>query len=146
MKNPMRSSRWLAFFSVGFALAAATAGWAQADALPPAAPVAVEQESLHLAPYEQHSDFTVAIRSVAAKIDTLIVPLTKRQKGGIAGGADAITLDNLQTSRTGLGHQIAKLEDVTPENWVSVRDAVLEALVQTQDAYAKAAQEYNNHP
>ena len=51
-----------------------------------------------------------------------------------------------QTSRTQLGHQISKLEDVTPENWVSVRDAVLEALVQTQDAYAKAAQEYNNHP
>jgi hypothetical protein len=133
-------------FSVGFALAAVTFSRAQSDSLPPLAPVALNQDALRSAPYEQHSDFTVAIRSVAAKIDDLIVPLTKRQKGGIAGGADAMTLEKLQTSRTELGHEIGKLEDVTPESWISVRDSVLEALDQTQDAYAKAAKEYNNRP
>jgi len=146
MKKPMRSSRSLALFCLAAVLAAVTTGWAQSDSLPALAPVAAEQEALRTTPYDQRSEFTVAIRNVAAKIDALIVPLTKLQKGGIAGGADAITLGNLQTSRTELEHQIGKLEDVAPEDWVSVRNAVLEALVQTQDAYAKAAREYNNHP
>ena len=149
MKILMRSSRELVLVALGLALAAVTPGRAQqsqVDSLPPLAPVALNQDALRAATYDQHSDFTVAIRSVAAKIDALVVPLTKRQKGGIAGGADAITLEKLQTSRTELGHEIGKLENVTPESWVSIRDSVLEALVQTQDAYAKAAQEYNNRP
>jgi len=146
MKFSMCSSRRLLILSLGFALAAVTPSQAQSDSVPPLAPVALNQEALRSATYDQHSDFTVAIRSAAAKIDDLIVPLTKRQKGGIAGGADAMTLEKLQTSRTELGHEIAKLEDVTPEDWVSLRDTVLKALVQTQDAYAKAAQEYNNRP
>jgi hypothetical protein len=133
-------------FSVGFALAAVMPSQAQPDSVPPSAPIALSQDALRSATYDQRSDFTVAVRSVAAKIDDLIVPLTKRQKGGIAGGADAMTLEKLQTSRTELGHEIGKLEDVTPESWISIRDSVLEALVQTQDAYAKAAKEYNNRP
>lgn len=143
MKKPLRLSRWLVLVSVGLALSAGATSRAQSDTVPPLAPAALEQEVLRSATYAERSDFTVAIRSVAAKIDTLIVSLTKRQKGGIAGGADAITLEKLQTSRTELGHQIGKLENVTPEDWDSLRDAVLEALVQTQDAYEKAAREYN---
>ena len=145
MKISMCSPRGL-LFSLGFALAAVAPSQAQSDSVPPLAPVALSQDTLRSATYDQRSDFTVAIRSAAAKIDALIVPLTKRQKGGIAGGADAMTLEKLQTSRTELGHEIGKLDDVTPEDWVSLRDAVLAALVQTQDAYAKAAQESNNRP
>ena len=133
-------------FSLGFVLAAVTPSRAQSDSVAPSAPIALDQDALRSATYDQRSDFTVAIRSAAAKLDALIVPLTKRQKGGIAGGSDAITLEKLQTSRTELGHQIGKLEDVTPEDWVSLRDAALAALLQTQDAYEKAAKEYNNQP
>ena len=148
MKNPMRSLRRLILLSLGLALVSGTAGRAQgqADTVAPVAPAAPDQAALRSATYAQRSDFTVAVRNAAAKIDDLIVPLTKRQKGGVAGGADAIKLEKLQTSRTELGHQIGKLEDVTPEDWVALRDAVLDALVETQDAYAKAAAEYNNRP
>jgi len=144
----MRSTRSFILLSLGLALLAGAGvrAQSQADTVPPVAPAVPDQASLRSATYGQRSDFTVALRSVAAKIDDLIVPLTKRQKGGIAGGADAIKLEKLQTSRTELGHQIGKLEDVTPEDWVALRDAVLDALVETQDAYAKAAEEYNNRP
>jgi len=141
MQNPTSSSRRLALVALGLVLLAGTA--AGADSVAPAAPAAREQDALKSCPYEQRSDFTVAVRDAAAKIDALIVPLTKRQKGGIAGGADAMTLEKLQSSRTELGHQISKLEDVTPEDWPALRTAVLEALHQTQDAYEKAAKEYN---
>lgn len=148
MKKLMLPSFRILIVSLGLALTTALALQAQpqADAIPSAAPTAPEQEALRSATYAQRSEFTVAIRNAAAKIDDLIVPLTKRQKGGVAGGADAITLEKLQTSRTELGHQIGKLEDVTSEDWVALRDAVLDALVETQDAYAKAASEYNNRP
>jgi hypothetical protein len=116
---------------------------ASRDSVPPAAPAAPGQEALETCPFEQRSHFSQTVRHAAARLDALIVPLTKRQKGGIAGGADAITLEKLQTARTELGHQISKLEDVTPEDWTATRDAVLAALEQAQDAYAKAAKEYN---
>lgn len=146
MKKPLRPFRRLALVSLGLALLAGTTSRAQSDSVQPVAPAALEQEALQSATYAQRSDFTVAVRNAAAKIDALIVPLTKRQKGGISGGADAITLENLLTSRTELGHEIGKLEEVIPEDWVSLRDAVLAALVQTQDAYEKAAREYNTRP
>lgn len=148
MKNPMHFPRHFLLLSLGLALAGGTLSWAQSqvDTVPPLAPAAPDQASWSSATYAQRSDFMVAMRNAAAKIDDLIVPLTKRQKGGIAGGADAIKLEKLQTSRTELGHQIGKLEDVTPEDWIALRDAVLDALVETQDAYAKAAEEYNNRP
>jgi hypothetical protein len=147
MLNPISSLRRLLLLSLGLALVAGNVARAQTDSVQPAAPVAPGQDDdLKTCPYSQRSDFTVAMSRAAAKLDALIVPLTKRQKGGIAGGADAITLEDLQSSRTQLGHQISKIENVTPEDWVALRDAVLAALLQTQDAYEKAAKEYNNQP
>jgi hypothetical protein len=102
-------------------------------------PAASDVTALKDYTYDQRSDFTVTVRSVAAKFDTLIVRLAKREKGGIEGGANAIALEKLQSSRTELDHEIAKLEDVTPETWVAVRDAVLKALEQTRTACADAA-------
>jgi hypothetical protein len=143
MKNQLSPVRRIALLAAGLVLAAGTAPGAQPDAVPPAAPAAPGQDALETCPYEQRSHFTNTVRQAAVRLDALIVPLTKRQKGGIAGGADAISLENLQTSRTELGQQLSKLEEVTPEDWADTRDAVLAALRQTQDAYEKAAKEYN---
>lgn len=143
MKNPLSLFRRLALLTAGLALSVGAASGAQPDSVPPAAPAAPGQDALETCPYEQHAHFANTVRQAAARLDALIVPLTKRQKGGIAGGADAITLGNLQTSRTELGHQLSKLEDVTPEDWAATRDAVLDSLQKTQAAYEKAAKEYN---
>lgn len=148
MKNPLHSSRRLLLLSLGFALVAGATARAQNNNPPqtvqpsiPAAPATPEVSALQGYSYEQRSDFTTAVQAAAGKLDSQIAPLTKRQKGGIAGGADAMTLEKLQGSRTELGHLIGQLEDATPENWNSLRDAVLASLAQTQDAYEKAAKE-----
>ena len=148
MKNPLSPSRRLLLLSLGLALVASTVARAQNNNPPqpvqpaiPAAPATPETDELKSYSYEQRSDFTTGVQAAAAKLDTLILPLTKRQKGGIAGGADAMTLEKLQNSRTELGHLIGQLEDATPENWNSLRDTVLASLAQTQDAYEKAAKE-----
>ena len=146
MNQPMSLARRIAVLAFGCALVAGITARAQSDSVapPPAsppAPVAPAPTDLKNYTYEQRSDFIIAVRTAAAKIDALIVPLTKREKGGIAGGANAIALEKLQSSRTELGHQLGKLEDITPENWNSLRDATVDALIQTQDAYVQAAKE-----
>ena len=143
MKNLLSPSRPLLFLFLGFASVAGVNAQAQGDPVQPAAPVAHEQDSLQGYTFAQRSDFTVAVSKAAANIDSLIIPLTKRQKGGIAGGADAMTMERLQTSRNELGHAIGKLENATPEDWAALRDGTLDALAQTQEAYEKAAKEYN---
>lgn len=148
MKNPLPLSRRLLLLPLGFALLAGATARAQNNNPPqpvqpaiPAAPATPETDALRSYSYDQRSDFMTAVQAAAARLDTLIVPLTKRQKGGIAGGADAMTLEKLQTSRTELGHLVGQLQDATPENWNSLRDTVLASLAQTQDALAKAAKE-----
>lgn len=143
MKNPLIPSRQLAFLSLGLALAAGTAARAQNDTVQPAAPVVAEQADLASYTYAQRSEFTTAVNRAVTQLDALITPLTKRQKAGIAGGSDAMTLEKLYTSRTELNHEIAQLDNATPESWASQREAVLAALATTQEAYEKAAKEYN---
>ena len=137
MKSLLQNSRPLRLIVVGVALAATAVSRAQsaAQSTPAATSETVELQGYT---YEQRSDFTVAIRSAAAQLDAKIVPLTKRQKGGLAGGDDAMTMERVQSSRNELSHQIAKLEDVSEDNWTEVRDGVVTALAQTQEAYAEA--------
>ena len=141
MKSSLISSRALASVLLGLTLTALPAAFAAdpADTFP--IPAASAITALKDFTYDQRSDFTVTVRSVAAKFDALIVRLAKREKGGIEGGANAIALEKMQSSRTELDHQIAKLEDVTPENWVALRDGVLKALDQTRTACTEAAKE-----
>jgi hypothetical protein len=148
MKNPLSPSRRLLLLSLGLGLLASTSARAQNNNPPqpvqpaiPAAPATPTTSELQGYTYEQRSDFTTAVQAAASKLDAQIAPLTKRQKGGIAGGADAMTLEKVQSSRTELGHLISQLEDTTPENWNSLRDTVLASLAQTQEAYEKAAKE-----
>lgn len=124
-------------------LAGAAAGAAAADstATPPPAEVSatLEADALKAFPYARRSEFTTRVRDAAARLDTQITTLAKRQKGGVAGGGRAIALEDVQNARTELGHHISKLDDVAEDNWEALRATVLTALVQTQTAYDKAA-------
>jgi len=139
MKTPSIFARGLAPILLGLALSAVPAAFAVDPADVVVIPAASEVSALKDYTYDQRSAFKTTVGDIAAKFDPMIVRLAKRQKGGMEGGADAITIENLQTTRTQLGHQIGRLDDVTPETWVAQRDAVLAALEQTRAACAEAA-------
>ncbi len=142
MKNPFRFSLRLAvplFGLILFPAARAIAADTPANPAPPATSAAPEADALKAFPYTQRSEFTTRVRDAAARLDSEITALAKQQKGGVAGGGKAIDLEAVQNARTELAHHISKLDDVTADNWESLRATVLAALTQTQVAYEKAA-------
>jgi hypothetical protein len=142
MKNPFLRP-FLA--GLGLALLAASPALAENPATaptptPPSVNTPRDADALKTYAYAQRADFTAKVRAAAARLDSQITVLAKRQKGGVAGGGHALALEDLQSARTELGHQMGKLDDVPPENWEAVRDSVLASLTQTQIACEKAAQ------
>ncbi len=142
MKNPFHFSPHLTVTVLGLVLfAASRAAAANIPASPAPAEVSasLEADALKGFPYARRSEFTTRVRDAATRLDAEITTLAKRQKGGVAGGGRAIALEDVQNARTELEHHISKLDDVTEDNWESLRATVLTALTQTQTAYDKAA-------